>query len=182
MKIRSKVTIGLLSSVMCVAAVAHAAGKYTKAEGAEGIKFVSTATAVTINGKVPEVTVAQEEGEHLVFKVDLHKLKTGIGLRDTHTKDLLRVKKYPMAELRIPKTVNPKGKSVKGRFTMNDATNEVTVSYTAAKKNGAYHVTANFTLDVTQFNVDPEKLCYLGVCANKETKVTATVAMTPPGG
>lgn len=182
MKIRSKVTIGLLSSVMCVAAFAHAASTYTKVKTSdEGITFVSDATAVDIDGKVPEVTIAQEEGGKLVFKVELHKLDTGIDLRDRHTKELLRVAKYPMAELKVPKTVDPKGSAVTGQFTLNGATKDVKVSY-KAEGAGPYKITATFNFDITDFNVEEKKLCYLGVCANKHTKITAKVTMKPPAG
>jgi len=194
MKIRSKLTIGLVSSVMCVAALAHAAGEYKKAKAKvdeEGITFDAKAPGnMAIDGTVPGVAVAKEENGKLLFKVELEKLKTGIALRDTHTKKMLRVDqgpKYQMAELRVPKNVDPKGKEVVGSFTLNGVTKDLKIKYkaVAATDNSdtpkpVLKLTAHFTVDVLQFGVTKEQICYMGVCADSRAEVTAHVAVYPP--
>lgn len=193
MKIRSKVTIGLVSSLMCAAALVHAASPYKKAKAAkdeEGISFTAKAPAnMTIDGKVPGVTIAQEEGDKLVFKVELEKLTTGIELRDKHTKEMLNVDKgakFQMAVLKVPKSVSKSGNKTTGDFTLNGVTKPIEVRYKAVdakdpKGKLVYKLTANFTIDVFQFGIKKDQICRFGVCADNKATVEAHVAVYPPG-
>jgi len=186
MKIRSKVSIGLLSSAMCVAAFAHAAGKYSKAGGPSAVLFQAKGPGgLTIDGKVPDVAIAHEEGADLVFKVDLNKLTTGIGLRDDHTKAMLRTKdpKFAMAELRVPKgSVGLDKHDGKGKFTLNGKTNDLAFKYKATEEKGNYNLEAKFQFNITDYGVKEEQLCRFEVCAKPLVQVIARVAVVPPAG
>src|SRR6186997_2747216 len=97
MKIRSKVTIGLLSSVMCVAALAHAVTGYKSAKApGDGITFKTKAIggAMTIDGTGPRFEFAEQvNGGVLLFKANLYDLKTGMKGRDEHLQQVLKVEK-----------------------------------------------------------------------------------------
>ena len=183
MKIRTKwIGVGLLSSALCIAAVAHAG--YKKAAGPNTVQFKTKAIKgmVKINGSVPGLTVAQQEGDNLVFKAELHKISTGIGARDDHAKEALNVKKHPLAKLVVPlKSVDePKGGPVKnkpgrGDFTLNGVTKKLNFLYDVEEKGGKYLVTGKFVIKLTDYGVEPP--CKAGVCVEDKVQVVTNFAM-----
>jgi len=193
MKIRSKVTIGLLSSVMCMAAVAAAANGYKKASGPkDGITFKTKAIggAMTIEGKAGRLEYAEQVGGDLLFKANLFLVKTGMDGRDEHLRDVLKVQvykddkakteKFKYAKLKVPvSSVSVgKGKTGNGKFTINGQEAPLKFTYDAEKKGGKVEVHAWFPLKLTEHGVD--KICKLGVCVEDLINVDVNFALTPP--
>ncbi|HEY6727580.1 MAG TPA: YceI family protein [Polyangiaceae bacterium] len=184
MKIRSKVTIGLLSSAMCVAALAHAAG-YKKAEGSQDkISFATTAMKGTIDikGTVPRLTVAQTEGEFLVLKTDLHMMSFGNGTMDkmryNHAKKELEFKKFPEVALRVKASELSAGgkKSGKGQLTFHGVTKPVDFSYTATETGNKVKVDGNFTISLKKHGIK-EPICKAEVCVADAVAVSASFTL-----
>lgn len=183
MKIRTKwIGAGLLSSALCIAAIAHAG--YEKAPGPNTVQFKTKAIKgmVKINGSVPGLTVAQQEGSNLVFKAELHKISTGIGARDEHAKEALNVSKHPMAKLVVPvsSVEEPKGGAIKnkpgsGDFTLNGVTKKLKFLYDVEEKGGKYIITGKFQIKLTDYGVKPP--CKAGVCVEDKVQVVAKFAM-----
>lgn len=187
MKIRSKVTIGLLSSVMCVAALAHAATGYKKTSGPkDGMTFKTKAIggAMTIEGTGPRFEFAEEVKGKLVFTVNLFDLKTGMEGRDAHLQQVLQVKKskdFKYAKLEVPvgSVGLGTGKSGHGKFTINNKPAQLDFKYDAVKKGDKILVHAWFPVQLKKHGV--EKICKLGVCVADTTDVDVNFALTPPG-
>lgn len=186
MKIRSKVTIGLLSSVMCVAALAHAAG-YKKA-GPDKVTFETKAVGMTIAGSVPGIEFIGEKKDNgqLLFKANLEGLKTGIGERDVHARETLQTKKNKYASLTLdpskfknadgtPKT----GKALEGTasLTLVGKSAPVKLTYDAKTAGNKLIVDATFTVNLEAHGIKPP--CKYGVCVSKDSLVTVHVELAP---
>lgn len=191
MKIRSKVTIGLLSSVMCVAAMAHAVTGYKSAKGpGDGITFTTKAIGgtMTIEGTGPRFEFAEQiDGGFLLFKANLYDLKTGMKGRDKHLQEVLKVDKgdkFKYATLKVKladidtKNKKVKGKAGHGDFSINNVTKRLNFNYDAVNKDGQVQVHAWFPLKLTKHGV--EKICKLGVCVEDHIDVHVHFALTPP--
>lgn len=184
MKIRSKVTIGLLSSAMCVAALAQAA-TYKKAEGSKDkISFATTAMkgTIKIKGSVPQFTVAQTEGEHLVLKADLHTMHFGDGMMDKmrkdHAKQELQVKEFPLVTLKVKTSQLSPGnkKSGKGELTFHGQTRPVDFTYSAKESGNKVEVQGNFTISLKKHGIE-KPICKAEVCVADAVDVNASFTL-----
>ena len=184
MKIRSKVTIGLLSSAMCVAALAHAAGYKKAADSQDKISFATTAMKGTIDikGTVPRLTVAQTEGEFLVLKTDMNMLNFGTGTMDkmryNHAKKELDFEKFPLVTLKVKESELSAGgkKSGKGVLTFHGVTKPVEFSYKATEAGNKVAVEGNFKISLKKHGIK-EPICKAEVCVADAVDVTASFTL-----
>ncbi len=130
-----------------------------------------------INGTADSLK-AIEDGGKLVFKASLTNIKTGIGLRDTHTKKYLGTDQWPDASLtldksqvKIPEDGKKASGSVPGKFRLHGVTRDVKVAYTVGKSGSEYAVDGHFSVNIIDHKI--EKPCYLGVCVDTTVKVDA---------
>jgi polyisoprenoid-binding protein YceI len=130
-----------------------------------------------INGTT-DTLKAFEDGGKLVFKASMTNIKTGIGLRDNHTKKYLEADQWPDASLTVDKSaikMPEDGKkssgSAPGKFRLHGVTRDVKVNYTAEKSGADYAVEGHFTVNIIDHKI--EKPCYLGVCVDTNVKVDA---------
>ena len=130
-----------------------------------------------INGTTDSLK-AFEDGGKLVFKANLTNIKTGIGLRDNHTKKYLECEQWPDASLTVEKSaikMPEDGKkssgSAPGKFRLHGVTRDVKVAYTAEKSGSDYSVEGHFPVNIIDHKI--EKPCYLGVCVDTTVKVDA---------
>jgi polyisoprenoid-binding protein YceI len=144
-------------------------------KGTPSIKFTAVGPGgLKIDGSADELK-AKEEGGKLVFKASLKNLKTGIGLRDKHTKKYLDVEHWPDASLVIDKdkVKFPEGKKVSsnatGKFKLHGVSKDEHFEYTAEKAGDGYDVTGKLTIDIGDYKI--EQPCYLGVCVDKKVKI-----------
>jgi polyisoprenoid-binding protein YceI len=158
-----------------MAAVAHA--ELNKVGNAE-VKFQAKGPGgLSISGSADGFT-AKESGGVLTMSVNLANIKTGIGLRDKHTKKALKADKHPhatmtvkRADLKLPADNKTSEDSAPAKLTVSGTTKPVTIRYKAKRTGSDYHVQGLSTIDYTQFI---EEQCYLGVCVDKEVNIKAS--------
>jgi polyisoprenoid-binding protein YceI len=143
-----------------------------KVDGKPKIQFKATATGnLPINGTGSNLSIS-EDGGKLVFKVSLKDLKTGIGMRDTHTQKYLETSKWPDASFSIPadKVKLPASKATAtGQFRLHGVTKEKSVTYTAKKDGDGYKVDASFSVNILEHGI--EEPCFTAVCMKPDVKV-----------
>jgi len=134
-----------------------------------------------INGTSESLKAFEEQG-NLVFKASLANIKTGIGLRDNHTKKYLGTDQWPDASLTVEKSavkMHDDGKkssgSAPGKFRLHGVTKDVKVAYTVERHCSDYSVEGHFPVNIIDHKI--EKPCYLGVCVGEVIKVTADLTV-----
>jgi len=130
-----------------------------------------------INGSTSTLSTI-EQGNKVVFKASLKDIKTGIGLRDNHTKRYLGTEQWPDASLTVDKSAiktPDDGKkasgSVPGKFRLHGVTRDVKVAYSAERHGSEYTIEGHFSVNILDHKI--EKPCYLGVCVDTNVKVDA---------
>jgi polyisoprenoid-binding protein YceI len=145
-------------------------------KGSPTVKFTAIGPGgLKIDGTGDDLK-AKEEGGKLIFKASLKNLKTGIALRDKHTKKYMGIDQWPDASLVIDKdkVKFPTDKKVSGKatgkFKLHGVTNEKQeFTYTAEKTDGGYSVGGKLTINTDDYKI--EQPCYLGVCVDKDIKI-----------
>ena len=124
------------------------------------------------------LTQTIEEGGKLIFKASLANIKTGIGMRDNHTKKYLGTEQWPDASLTVDKSavkMPEDGKktagNAPGQFRLHGVTRDVKVAYSVERHGAEYAVDGHFGVDINDHKI--EKPCYLGVCVDPKVKVDA---------
>ena len=130
-----------------------------------------------INGSSDSLK-AFEEGGKLIFKASLANIKTGIGMRDNHTKKYLGTDQWPDASLtvdkgaiKMPEDGKKASGNVPGQFRLHGVTRDVKVAYSVERSGSEYSVDGHFGVDINDHKI--EKPCYLGVCVDPKVKVDA---------
>mgnify|MGYP000185709291 CR=1 FL=1 len=129
---------------------------------------LSPAGSFQIKGKVKGSVTKQ--GEFFISKAlysPVKKFKTGMDLRDDHTKKKLQYKKFPKVSI-----LKAKAKSGKGVALIQIRSVKKKVSFTYKVKNEKY-IIANFALKLSDFKF--EGINYMGVGVKNKIKITATV-------
>jgi len=130
-----------------------------------------------INGTADNLS-AIDQADKVVFKSSLKDVKTGISLRDTHTKRYLGTEQWPDASLTVDKSgikLPDDGKKTSGtapgKFRLHGVTRDVKVNYSAERHGSDYAVEGHFSVNIEDHKI--EKPCYLGVCVDSTVKVDA---------
>lgn len=130
-----------------------------------------------INGST-DTLQAFEDGGKLIFKARLSNIKTGIGLRDKHTKRYLGTDQWPDASLTLDKKavkIPADGKkaqgSAVGKFRLHGVTRDTKVSYVLERHGSQFTVSGRFNVNIENHKI--EQPCYLGVCVDPNVKVNA---------
>jgi len=180
MKIRSKVTIGLISSALCVAALAHAASYKKTSAGTISFTTKAVAQMLTIEGTLPGVSDVRNEGGKLVLEADVSKLSihekdekaddTDNARRD-HALVTLKTKEHPKAKFVVAadSVSVGKGKKGTGTLTLGGKPHAKEFTYDAVEKDGKINVHAAFVVKLSEHGI--EKPCKLGVCVSDDTEV-----------
>lgn len=167
----------IFGSTLCVLTIAAAAHAALKGIGPGDVKFLAKGPGgLSINGSAGGFT-AKESGGVLEMSVNLNTLKTGIGMRDKHTKKALGTDKHAKAvmtvkrsDLKIPDDNKVSQGSAPAQLTINGKKKPITISYKTKRTGSDYHVQGATSIDYTQFI---EEQCYLGVCVDKTVKIKA---------
>lgn len=155
-------SLSILSSLFLASSVLGENSVTFKAKGSPGFLTIEG-----VGGKVVGQAVADKDGKvNGVFEVDLRKFDTGIQARNEHmaSEKYFNFKKYPKATLILDSTIIPK----EGYFTWSG---QLTLHGITKPVQGTAHieksqVKAEFTIDITQYEV--EKPSYLGVGVNEK--------------
>ena len=165
---------GSTACALTIAAIAHAK---LGSIGAADIKFLAKGPGgLSINGSTTGFE-AKEDGGTLTLSANLSNIKTGIGMRDKHTKKALKtdshgkaIMKVKRSDLKMPDNNKVSQGTAKADLTIAGKTQKVDIKYQAKRTGSDYHVQGATTIDYTKFI---EEQCYLGVCVDHEVKIKA---------
>ena len=130
---------------------------------------------MSIDGSTSEMSVA-DDGSNVTITVPLANLKTGIEIRDKHTKDALEADKYPTVTLKVarsalkfPAAGAESSGDAKGSMTLHGQTKDVTFHYTAKLDGDTFTVKGNTRVNVDDFGV--KRPSYLGVTVKPDIDI-----------
>lgn len=169
LRMGSSLVLLLLSYTLVATARLASIGESTsrfQAVGPAGLK---------INGSASQVSVAETDGR-LTASVSLRDIKTGIGLRDRHTKKYLKVDAHPTttltierAKLTFPADQKSAAGNATGDYILAGVRKPLAFQYDVKRTGSDYHVTARAVVDIRQHGI--ETPCYLGVCVDPNVKI-----------
>lgn len=146
-----------------------AAAKLSKTGGATAGFKASGPAGLSIDGTTSDVAVA-DDGSTVTITVNLTNIKTGIELRDKHTKEHLETSRYPTAELKVPRSQLklPGGGEgdAKGRMTIHGQTKDVTFHYNASKSGDTYDIKGTTKVNINEYGIKTPTYMGVGVKPN----------------
>lgn len=172
---RKKIAVsGFIGLVLGIAASASAA---LSSAGESTVKFEAQGPAgMKINGVSGGIHAIEADGK-IKIVAPTTEFRTGIGLRDKHTREYLEAEAHPQATLVIDRAKialpagSPSTGTLTGDLTLHGVTHPAAVSYRIAKAGADYQV--HGTLDVKIADYKIKKPCYLGVCVGDDVKIVA---------
>ncbi len=170
--IRRFATFALTTSTLL--AVAVAADAKLARSGDAKVEFTASGPAgMTIVGTTNELSVSETDSE-IVITVPLGNIKTGIALRDDHTRKYLETSKFPNAELRVNKDAvkSPAGQAT-GQLTIHGKTKPTPVKY-SQKPDG--NVSGSMHVNMTEFGI--EQPGYAGIKVKPEVDINVSFRVT----
>ena len=152
-----------------------AAAKLNKAGGSSTTFHAAGPAGLNIDGTTSEMTVA-DDGSSVTITVPLANLKTGIDIRDEHTKKALEVGTYPTVTLKVarsalkfPAAGAESSGDAKGSMTLHGQTRDVTFHYSAKLDGDTFTVKGSTSVNVDDFGV--KRPSYLGVTVKPDVKI-----------
>jgi len=134
------------------------------------------------------------QSEHLVgkisladstvdFYVDVHTLKTGIGMRDQDMMETLNADKYAFADFYgklispfDPDSSQPQEVQVKGDFSVHGVKKEITIDGTLQRTDEGLHVEAAWTLNMKDYDIKPPSILFYRVSKEVDISISATLS------
>jgi polyisoprenoid-binding protein YceI len=164
---------GVLLALATVSLVA--AAKLGKT-GNAGTTFKAAGPAgLTIEGVTTDMVIT-DDGTTLTISVPLANLKTGIDLRDKHTKNAIEADKYPTttltvarAALTFPAAGAESSGDAHGQLALHGQTRDVTFHYSARQSGDTISVKASTRINVDDFGV--KRPSYLGVTVKPDVDI-----------
>jgi len=173
MRDSSRLLVGaILGGALLVGADASA---YTRTGAAE-VSFHAKGTAgMQLVGKTSELEL-KEEGDHLLIRVPLANLDTGIALRNRHMREkYLEVARFPTADLRVAKAdlaIPSSGEhagNAAGQFSLHGVTRPTKVAYRAVRTAHGWHVTGTLHVQMNDHGITIPS--YFGVTVQPDVDV-----------
>jgi polyisoprenoid-binding protein YceI len=133
---------------------------------------------LSIEGKTADMTIA-DDGTTVTITVPLANIKTGVDLRDDHTKKALETDKYPATTLTVARSAlkfpvagagAPSSGDAPAKLTLHGQTKDVTVHYTATLAGDTISITGSTRVNVDDFGV--KRPSYLGVTVKPDVDIT----------
>lgn len=119
------------------------------------------------------------------FYIDMNTFDTGISKRDRDMKRTLETDKYPFAEFYGKLTSDfdtnssaPQKATVRGEFSIHGVTRQVEITGTLQKTGEGLKVTASWTLNIKDYNIEPPGILFYRVDENQDIKIEATLTPT----
>lgn len=162
----------LLASGLTFSALAFA--KLSKTGGGAAAFHASGPAGMAIDGTTSDVSVS-DDGTTVLITVKLAGLKTGMDLRDEHTRKALETDKFPSSELKIgrDKLKFPSGGESTGEATgslkLHGQSKDVKIRYTATPKGDGFDVKGKARINMEDFGIKPPT--YLGVGVKPEVDI-----------
>ena len=176
--LRSSLAAATLVATVAVPFAAHA--KLTKAGKGEAGFHAKGPAGLSIDGTTSDVGVV-DDGKTVKVVVNLADIKTGMELRDGHTKADLEVAKFPAATIAVDRGAlkfPSDGKvsaDVPAKLTIHGETRDVTFHYDAKKDGDAISVDGSVKIRVGDFGVKPRS--YLGISIKPEVEIFAKLTV-----
>lgn len=150
-------------------------------------EFTSRVPLHTFTGSSDHLHGLIDFDENLVdFYLDLSTLKSGIGRRDRDIYRTLNVDEYPFAEftgsLSSSFDLNSseiQHVTVRGDFTINGVKRVVTIEGTLQKRGDNLHLTAEWILDLIDYDIEPPGILFYRVNDEQELRIEAILNSTP---
>jgi len=147
------------------------------------VEFHSTVPLHSFTGKsrhlVGKISLADSTVD---FYVDVHTLKTGIGMRDRDMMETLDADNHPFADFygKItsdfdPLSKDPRKVTVKGKFSVHGVSRQVTINGTMQKADKGLQVKASWTLDMTDYNINPPSILFYRVSEKVDISLNTTL-------
>ncbi len=151
---------------------------YTESGHAE---FTSSVPLHEFTGESDHLTGLIDFEVNLVdFYLDLETLKTGNGRRDRDMYRTLNVEEHPFAEFTgsfdssfDTTSREPQSVSVIGEFTIHGVTRERTFEGTLQKVDEGLQLEATWTLNITDYDIEPPGILFYRVDEEMEVRVNA---------
>ncbi len=149
-----------------------------------GVKSVATVEAVlptgTLECKSDDVTIA-DNGTDLTVNVGLGKLKTGIGMRDTHFRKRMK-DLHASLTVKTSDVKDKKSGTIPGKLKLNKVTRDVQVTFTTEDKGDHLKVKGTIKdpnakdkvkgINHRDFNIGDD-FCEAGVCVKDNLNISA---------
>lgn len=181
---------GLILSLMIIFSIsAQVTGGevvyYTDSGYAE---FASSVPLHSFTGESDHLTGMIDLRENLVdFYLDLNSLETGIGKRDRDMYQTLNVEEHPFAEFTgtLETSFNPDSSAeqlarVKGEFTINGNTRQVTIEGTLQPQNEGIILNAGWELRLEDYDIEAPGILFYRVDEVQKIQIEATLKPVDP--
>lgn len=119
------------------------------------------------------------------FYLDVTTLETGINKRDKDMLETLEAEEYPFAEFYgklassfDPEQEGPQKMTAEGEFTIHGVTREASIDGTLEKTPEGLHLTASWTLNMEDYDVEPPGILFYRVSEEIDIKIEATLKPT----
>jgi len=177
---RSHLLLVLAGFLLCHHAPAECAAQaYITGNGLA--EFTSSVPLYTFTGTSEKLTGRIDLSDSTVdFYLDLETLETGIGKRDKDMRITLETEQYPFAEFYgkfvTPFDANsevPQSVMVEGAFTIHGAKKQITVDGTLQNVEGGIRLDAEWTLNLTDYDIKPPRLLVIKVDEVQKIRISA---------
>ena len=171
----------LLSGAALLALVSFsliAAAKLNKTGSANTTFKAAGPAGLNIEGTTSDMSIA-DDGSSVVITVPVGNIKTGVDIRDKHTKDAIEADKFPTVTLKVargaikfPAAGAESSGDAPGSLTLHGTTKDVTVHYTAKLDGDTYNVKGTTRVNVDDYGV--KRPSYLGVTVKPDVDITTS--------
>ena len=155
-----------------------AAAKLNRTGSANTTFKAAGPAGMNIEGSTADMSVV-DDGSSIVITVPLANIKTGIDIRDKHTRDALETDKFPSVTLKVargaikfPAAGAESSGDAPGSMTLHGQSKDVTVHYTAKLDGDTYNVKGTTRVNVDDFGV--KRPSYLGVTVKPDVDVSTS--------
>lgn len=150
--------------------------------------FTSRVPLHTFTGESDYLTGMIDLNENLIdFYLDLNTLKTGIDRRDRDMYRTLNISDHPFAEFTgsLDPPLNPDAENEQmvtaaGEFTLNGVTRQVQIEGTLRSESDQLHLHAEWTLNITDYNIEPPGILFYRVNEEQEVRIEAALTRQHP--
>lgn len=151
-------------------------------------EFASSVPLHSFTGESNHLTGMIDLRENLVdFYLDLNTLETGIGKRDRDMYQTLNAEDHPFAEFTgtletpfSPDSIGQQVARVRGDFTINGNTREVTIEGTLQPQNGSLILNAGWELRLEDYDIEAPGILFYRVDEVQEIEIEATLNPVDP--
>ncbi|HKK44151.1 MAG TPA: YceI family protein [Balneolaceae bacterium] len=116
------------------------------------------------------------------FYVDVHTLKTGIGMRDDDMMETLDAENHSFADFYgklissfDPTSSNVQKATVRGKFSVHGVSKQVMINGTMQQTEKGLQVKASWTLDMTDYKIKPPSILFYRVSDTVDISIDATL-------